>query len=519
MLVSRRERDGLLALLGGDPGPFSHQVKLWASEKPEAWLFGANRSGKTEALMALVASHLRFGSLDPRPAYVGGDSWVFDRAVKAWVVSLKYDMGRNVVQPKLFNNGAGVEARLPFVPDSEIAGWNITNQTLRLKNGSVCLFKSCDQGPQAFQGADVDVAAFDEVPNEDVYKETTIRVGGGRRLMIRGAATILPPPGEPGGIAWMFPAKVRPWLEAGKRDPNLDIFTASIYDNPTILPSEIARLESLFPPGSPEYLIRLKGELLPTIGGSLVYGGSFDRRFHLNPALAPRDGDGIPRPNVNPFLPLCLAVDFNATNGVWLVGQRVNRQFLVLDEIAMERSDIIAMTSEFRSRFPSHGAELWVYGDATGRRRDGQTGDASFYLIQDHLQRYPCPIRFLLPTVNPPVRDRVAAVNRALRPGDGSKLVDVAAHCDRLAHDLETTKWKANGTIDKHDPKEQSNGADCLGYWLAYEAPVPRYAVSSAHLRSIRSPRYGAATGRSGQVFPASRLIARGGRVYGAARR
>ena len=516
ILVSRREKDGLYEFLHGDPGPFSHQVKLWESTKSEAWIFGANRSGKTRALMAGEAAYLRFGNPDPRPAYAGPGAWIYDRAVKTWTVSLKYDMGRNIVQPVLFNNGAGVGGTVPFIPDSEIApgGWNITNQTLRLKNGSMSIFKSCDQGERAFQGEAVDRINSDEVPLEGVYRECALRVAGGRRLQIRGAATILPPPGEPGGVAWLYSAKVKPWLDAGG-DPNLDIFTASIYDNPTILPEEIARLEAQFPPGSPEYLIRLKGKLLPTIGGSPVYGASFDRSYHMNVALAPPDADGIPAPRVMYQLPLVLAVDFNPTNGVWLVGQRANQIFRVLDEIAPERSDIAAMAYEFRSRFPAHGAELWIYGDATGRRRDGQTGEASFYLIQEYLQNYPCPIRFIIPTVNPPVKDRVAAVNRVLRPGSGRREVEIAAHCTRLAHDLEVTKWRVNGTIDKTNPKEQSNAADAFGYWVCGEAPVPRFAGGDSRVRSIRGPGY-ISRGQSGQPFPpgVTSVGRRSGRIF-----
>lgn len=490
LLRDRRERDGLAHLDG-----YPHQIRLWESEKAEAWLFGANRSGKTEGLAAGLASMLRFGDFDPRPAYVGNGSWIYDRAVKAWGVSLTYDMNRNILQPKMFRNGAGLDMRPPFIPDSEIASWNITNQTLRLKSGSLCVFKSNDQGRDSFQGADVRIIGFDEVPHEEVYQESTLRVGGGQRLLIRGAATILPPAGEPGGVSWMYNRKVRPWLENDKQDPYLDIFSASIYDNPAISPDEISRLEAQYPPGSPEYLIRLKGVLLPSIGGSLVYP-AFMRSYHMNAHIAPLNADGFPEPHVFPYQPLCLSVDFNPINGRWLVGQYINGMFRVLDEIALERSDIASMTMEFRTRFPSHSAELWIYGDATGRRRDGQTGEASFYLIQEYLQNYPCPVRFILPEVNPPVKDRVAAVNLALRPGDGGKRVEIAAHCTCLAENLETTKWKQNGSIDKS--VNQSNGADCLGYWISQVAPVPRYQRQADRIRSVRSPR--AATG---QVFPA----------------
>jgi hypothetical protein len=157
------------------------------------------------------------------------------------------------------------------------------------------------------------------------------------------------------------------------------------------------------------------------------------------------------------------------------------------------------MTAEFRLRYPNHSSELWIYGDATGRRRDGQTGEASFYLIQEYLQNYNAPIRFIIPEVNPPVKDRIAAVNRVFRPGDGSRMIEIYDHCERLAYDLETAKWKANGTVDK--TKEQLNGADSLGYWIVGDSPVPRYRAGGG-LRTIRTPGYFSA-GRSGQVFPA----------------
>lgn len=505
LLVRRREDDGLYHLLSDDPGPFPHQAAFWASTKSQAWIFGANRSGKTEALMAQRASRLRFGNPNPKGAYGGGVA-IFDRAVKSWVISLKYDMGRSVVQPKLFNNGAAVAGgRKPLIPDSEIASWNVTNQTLKLKNGSLNVFKSCEQGRDAFMGADVDDIDVDEVWDEEVATECALRVGGGKVLRIRGAATILPPLGEPGGISWMYQKVVRPWLESGKNDPHLDIFTASIYDNPTILPEEIERLEAQFPPGSPEYLIRMKGVLLPSIGGSLVYP-AFDRRFHMVPV--PRDREGVPRPEIDPYAPLVLAVDFNPTNGCWIVGQkRAHPRFRVIDEISLERSDIPSMTAEFRLRFPNHSGELWIYGDATGRRREGQTGEASFYLVQEHLQNYPAPIRFIIPEVNPPVKDRVAAVSRVFRPGDGSRMIEIYDHCEHLANDLEVAKWKANGTVDKS--KEQLNGADSLGYWVVGDSPVPRYRQGGG-LRTVRSPGF-FSRGESGRPFPAGVTAVRRG--------
>jgi hypothetical protein len=495
-LARRREGDGLLQL-----ALFKHQAAFIASDKPEAWLFGANRTGKTEGLSYCLSAFARFGLTDPRPAYVGGGAFIFDRAVRVWAISLTFDMSRNILQPKMFDNGMGINRGAFLIPTSEIAGWNITTQTLRLKNGSIVLYKSCEGGRDTFQGADLDIAGFDEVPPQEVYRETTMRVGGGRRLLIRGAATILPPAGTPGGVSWMYTEKVRPWLASGrnKKNKHLDIFTAGIRDNPTIDPAEIARMEATMPPGTPEHRIRIMGELLPSIGGSLCYP-EFLADYHCNAALAPV-ADGVPRPQIIPYLPLALCCDFNTENGVWTVGQKVGRIFRVVDEITMERSDVPNMSYEFRARYPHHAAELWIYGDTTGRKAENQTGESNYHLIASYLAGYPAPIRYILPSVNPPVKDRVAAVNLILRPPTGERRFEIAPHCTETIRDLEASKWTTNGKIDKRNGR-RSDGADTVGYWISTVEPTSGYA-GSRQIKSVRSPVYSPSSSSS-RAFPAA---------------
>jgi hypothetical protein len=294
----------------------------------------------------------------------------------------------------------------------------------------------------------------------------------------------------------MYTEKIGPWKDKGGNDnsPTMDIFTMSIYDNPLILREELDRMEAEFPPGSPEYLIRMKGVLLPSIGGTLVYT-PFMRAYHVDHNLGPKD--------LKPNLPLMLSTDFNATDGVWTVNQKWGEEYVTLDEIHLERSDVASMVYEFRSRYPSHGAELWIYGDATGRRRNMQTGEASFYLIQEYLEGYPCPIRFNLPQagVNPPIQDRVAAVNRVLRPGDGQRRYRIAGHCHETIKDFEGTKWRMNGTIDKEGGR-RSDGADTVGYLMIQEQPVQRRFGGPTRVTSIRNAG-GFRKPQAGGVFPA----------------
>lgn len=467
--TERRDKDPL-----NNAQDFGAQEAFHASTKPEVWLFGGNRTGKSHSLAKMVSAYARFGHTNYKDALTKAPKG----PVSILVVSVTHDQSRNVMQPKIFNNGTGV-GETPFIPASEIEGFNKTEQILRLRNGSIIYFKSCQSGPEAFAGYQVDMVAFDEPPDEAVYKECVIRVAAGRRLWIRGAATILPPPGQPGGISWVYTKKIAPWKEKGGNSgtPGFDVFTMSVYDNPLILDDELRRMEEQFPPGSPEYLIRMKGALLATIGGTLVYP-PFMRTYHVDHDLGPKD--------IKPYLPLCLSTDFNAADGVWTINQKWGEEYVTLDEIHLERSDVASMVYEFRSRYPSHNAELWIYGDASGRRRDQQTGEASFYLIQEYLEGYPVPIRFNLPQagINPPVRDRVASVNRVLRPADGVRRYRIAGHCTETIKDFEGTKWKLNGTIDKEGGR-RSDGADTVGYYIHQEMPVQRKFVGG-RVTSVR---------------------------------
>jgi len=498
ILRERRAKDGLIAALydWSDEtrvGLFAHQRAFVESTKDESWLLGSNRCAKSEGLAIIAASYGRYGVLDPRQAYAPG--FKFSGPKRIWVVSLDYNQSRTVMQAKLFNNGARIDPRPPLIPDEEIADWNITNQTLILRCGTIYVFKSNDAGRDAFPGADVDLIGFDEVPDEEVFEECSIRIGGGRKLLIRGAATILPPAGVPGGVRWIFTKRAQPWLSKGttakernEKSPHLDIFTAGIRDNKTILPEEIERLASVFQPGSPEYLIRVEGMLLPSIGGAMCYP-HFNREFHVVDQLAPLGADGVRHPVIHPFMPLCLCVDFNPENGVWTIGQRTGKVFRVVDEITLERSDVASMTYEFRARYPAHQAELWIYGDATGLRLESQTGMANFHLVHHYLSGYPVPIRFKLPKANPLERDRVESVNLQMRPPTGERLVEFSPLCIETIKDAEGSKWNARFKIDKRYGR-RSDGMDCVGYWVNFEAPARSAFQATATLRSVKTPAY-----------------------------
>lgn len=147
------------------------QLEFHKCPKRNRWVFGGNRSGKTEC-GAVESIYLARG-IHP---YRENRKDVF-----GWVVSLSREVQRDVAQKKI----------LKYLPRSWIAdiimssgrkdnpdGGFIDQIKIRNVFGGVSTigFKSCDQGREKFQGSSLDFVWFDEEPPEDVYRECKMRV-------------------------------------------------------------------------------------------------------------------------------------------------------------------------------------------------------------------------------------------------------------------------------------------------------------------------------------------------------
>ena len=139
--------------------------------KRNRWVFGGNRSGKTEC-GAVEAVYMARGIHPYRPNR---------KDVFGWVVSLSREVQRDVAQSKV----------LKYLPKSWIADVVMSSgrkddyengviDQIKIKNVfgglSTIGFKSCDQGREKFQGSSLDFVWFDEEPPEDVYRECKMRV-------------------------------------------------------------------------------------------------------------------------------------------------------------------------------------------------------------------------------------------------------------------------------------------------------------------------------------------------------
>ena len=456
----------------------------------EYYYIGANRSGKSDAGAYAGSWLARFGYRGTKKEkdvkFVGGKGssiTVRDFATSGWVSALDFPISRDTIQPKYFDNGFTPPGAThePFIPKHEIAdhGWRVSDQILKLKNGSIIGFKSADSGRLKYQGAEKDWIHFDEEHQKGIYDEAIIRVGK-NPLHIFTTCTLLPPEGMVGGVTWIFNEIVKKW-QRGTLE-NAEIYNASIYDNPHIPRPEIEFLESKYPEGSDQRRIRLNGELIGGIGGSRVYSG-----FHSQLNVKTQ-------PDISMRRPLAWIWDFNVEPMVSLIGQRYGPIFRVFRELILEEANIPEMCDYFRRVHPLHQAPIWLYGDATGTHRSAQTKRTSYQIILNEMKQYPVPLFMKIPEKNPGVIDRINAVN-VICSGPQSQInLEVDPECEELITDLEQVlgdgKQGIKKTFNKKDPYyRRTHTSDALGYWICFEAPVVDKKWDDQTTESIKMPR------------------------------
>ena len=147
------------------------QLAFHKCKKKNRWVFGGNRSGKTEC-GAVETVYMARGV---HPFRENKDN------VFGWVVSLSQQVQRDVAQLKILHylNPSWIEDVTMLSGKKDSLKYGVIDQ-IRVKNVfggiSVIGFKSCDQGREKFQGSSLDFVWFDEEPPQDVYEECRMRV-------------------------------------------------------------------------------------------------------------------------------------------------------------------------------------------------------------------------------------------------------------------------------------------------------------------------------------------------------
>lgn len=172
-VIDEIQNRNILPLFQYNTGKIIHkkQLEFHKCLKRNRWVFGGNRTGKTEC-GAIETIWLSLGIHPYRPNR---------KSTECWVVSLSQRVQKEVAQTKI----------LKYLPKNTIKEIIMTSgKKSDAENGIIeCIilnnsfgniskiwFKSCEEGREKFQGASLDFVWFDEEPPEDIYNECKMRI-------------------------------------------------------------------------------------------------------------------------------------------------------------------------------------------------------------------------------------------------------------------------------------------------------------------------------------------------------
>lgn len=167
---NRRKRENKIDRYNTGEKKHLKQIAFHQCKKRNRWVFGGNRSGKTEC-----------GAVETVWLTRGIHPYKQNKPRDGWVVSLSQQVQRDVAQQKILSylKKEWIEEIVMVSGKKSSADQGVID-TIYIKNvfGSISKigFKSCDQGREKFQGTSLDFIWFDEELPEDIYIECKMRV-------------------------------------------------------------------------------------------------------------------------------------------------------------------------------------------------------------------------------------------------------------------------------------------------------------------------------------------------------
>jgi PBSX family phage terminase large subunit len=241
----------------------------------------------------------------------------------------------------------------------------------------------------------------------------------------------------PEGFRWMWQTFAS---EDGKGREDRRLIRMRTQDNPYLPPDFIERMQANYDP----QLLRayLDGEFVNLTTGQ-VYD-RFDRAKHV----------AVQMPDISRE-PLRIGVDFNVGNMSAVIAVRVGKSLYVVDEVSGAH-DTDALAQKIKAHYPDH--KIYVYPDASGGNRSTNATQTDIAILESYGMSNQSP------KANPPVRDRVAAVQALLENGKGEVRLQITASCTKMIQCLELQSYTEKGDPDKDAGYDHMN--DALGYLI-----------------------------------------------------
>ncbi|MCP3665733.1 MAG: hypothetical protein GY696_25100 [Gammaproteobacteria bacterium] len=164
------------------------------------------------------------------------------------------------------------------------------------------------------------------------------------------------------------------------------------------------------------------------------------------------------------FDPIHIGNDFNVSAMAAACAELHNGKLYVMREF-IGLQDTPELIDAIKEAFPSR--KIFSYPDSTGAKRGTTNANVSdISILRD--AKFTVRAR----SINPSIKDRIAAVNRAF---EKNKLFINTHNCPELTEALEQQVYSPNGKPDKESGLDHI--VDALGYMVHYIMPVQTTGV------------------------------------------
>ncbi|HDM8292245.1 TPA: terminase family protein, partial [Yersinia enterocolitica] len=313
--------------------------------------------------------------------------------------------------------------------------------------------------PQTIVGFKIGNAMVDELDILPVAKARLAwrKIIARMRYKLKGVRNGIDVTTTPEGFKFVYQQFVKAVRDKPELATLYGLVQASTFDNEANLPDDYipSLLESY-----PEELIKayLRGQFTNLTSGTIYH--QFDRRLN--------HCDEVEQPGE----PLYIGMDFNVGKMAAIVHVlRLGLPCVVTEIInAYDTPDMIRIIKERFWLYDGNNyrkvREIYIYPDASGDSRKSSHASTT-----DIVQLKQAGFNVVVNDSNPPVKDRINAMNAMFCNGDGERRYKVnVMRCPVYTESLEQQVWADNGEPDKSADNDHPN--DAGGYFIVKQFPI-----------------------------------------------
>ena len=406
------------------------QVLFHKCKKRNRWVFGGNRSGKTEC-----------GAVEVVYLATGLHPYKKNKPTEGWVVSLSRQVQRDVAQKKILQYlPPSYIEKIVMVSGGQDSAENGIIDFILVRSAcggmSKIGFKSCDQGREKFQGASLDYVWFDEEPPFDIYIESKMRVLD-RCGEIFGTMTPLK------GLTWVYNTI---YLN-DKNDKEVWYETMEWADNPYLSKKEIESMTRSM--SAEEIESRRYGKFVQN--GGMVYGEFDENENVIEPFNIPPDWQDMISidPGLhNPLSAHFYAVDFDGN--VYVVAEHYASGL----SVEQHAQKIFEIAKRLGWKTDGKGNLCALIDSAANQRTLASEKNVVELFYENHI--------LCNPKVNKDLLSGISVVKSYLRNAQGQRRLFIFKNCTNLIRELKSYWWS-----DGDNPiKKDDHCLDEMRYYL-----------------------------------------------------